>query len=92
MIPAQWTDMFVSQKDNQLSDNVATQTVATIDSLLSLRQKVDFLLKKATHNKENTDAGRTDDPPGPHGADTDRATALENIQQRYTVKTNCTAQ
>jgi hypothetical protein len=71
MIPASWTDLSASSDKKfkyQAAHAVSSTASATINDLITLRKKVDFLLQRAlTIRKENTDACRTDDPIGSNG-------------------------
>jgi hypothetical protein len=75
MIPANWTDLFVSSEEN--ANASLLPTIATISDLIAFRRKVDFLLQRAvTSQKEKIDASRTNDSHGSHGAAEYRATSL----------------
>jgi hypothetical protein len=80
MIPVHWTDYMNMSNEN--TNKASLPTIATINDLIAMRQKVDFLLQRAiTNQKEKVNAGGTNGSNGSHGTSDYRTTALESTGQ-----------
>jgi hypothetical protein len=81
MIPVNWTDLPVSSVEHSERKNmrgISLSHIASLNDLIVLRQKVDFLLQRAiTIRKEKADACGTNDSHGSHGTGDGGKAALE---------------
>jgi hypothetical protein len=81
MIPACWTDLALpsgSSSEYQNTASVSSSTIGSINHLIAMRQKVDFLLQRSQpFQEENADACGTNDSNGSDGTSDYRKADLE---------------